>query len=137
MRTYRSISLGLTGTFAAVGLIFLIAPGRVLDFFNYFSVSLNLPPAPVSGFTFYLILAVGYMYLVMLLAFLMYRNPGNRTYPLLLAQAKLVSSFLSLALFCVQEHYLIYLANFLVDGAIGVFVGLLYYKTRRTTWAYS
>ena len=137
MRIYRSIALALTGIFAAVGLIFLVAPGKVLDFFNYFSGSLNLPPAPASGFTFYLILAVGYMYIVTLLAFLMYRNPGNRIYPFLLAQAKLVSSFLSLALFCLQDHYLIYLANFLVDGAIGFFVGLLYYRTGRTTWAYS
>jgi hypothetical protein len=137
VKIYRPTALALTGTFAAVGLIFLIIPGRVLDFFNYFSPSLNLPQTPSAGFTFYLILAVGYMYVVTLLAFLMYRNPGNRVFPLLLAQAKLVSSLLSLALFCLQDHYLVYLANFLVDGFIGIFVAVLYYKAGRTSWEYS
>jgi hypothetical protein len=67
----------------------------------------------------------------------MFKHPENHYFPLLLIHAKLVSSILSLALFLLQAHYLIYLANFIVDGIIGLVVSILYLKMRRTEWAYS
>jgi hypothetical protein len=72
------------------------------------------------------------MYLVTILAFLMFRHPDNREYPLLLTHAKLASSIVSLALFVLNAHYLIYLANFIMDGAIGILVLTLSAKMRRT-----
>jgi hypothetical protein len=91
----------------------------------------------VSGWSFYLILAVGYMYLVTVLAFLMFRHPENRYFPLLMVHAKLASSLLSLALFLLQAHYLVYLANFIVDGMIGIAVLALYLKSRSSEWVYA
>jgi hypothetical protein len=49
----------------------------------------------------------------------------------------LASSILSLALFLLHAHYLIYLANFIIDGVIGIVVLTLYVKMRKTPWAYS
>ena len=60
------------------------------------------------------------MYAVTLLAFLMYRHPEQNIYPFLLANFKLASSIISLCLFIIHQHYLIYLANFLIDGFIGI-----------------
>jgi hypothetical protein len=137
MKIYKSISLLLTVLFAATGLIFLFIPDRVLTLFNTLAASLNMAQSPVTGFNFYLILAVGYMYLVTVLAFLMFKNPRNKTFPVLLAHAKLASSILSLAFFLIQAHYLVYLANFIVDGVIGAVVLILYLKMRRSEWAYS
>jgi len=134
MRFYRSISLMLMILFAATGIIFLSIPDRVLILFNTLSGVLGTQRAPLDGWSFYLILAVGYMYLVSILAFLMYKRPENRYFPLLLTHAKLASSVLSLALFLLQANYLIYLANFVVDGVIGSVVLVLYLKTRRTIW---
>ena len=134
MRFYRSISLMLMILFAATGIIFLSIPDRVLILFNTLSGVLGTQRAPLDGWSFYLILAVGYMYLVSILAFLMYKRPENRYFPLLLTHAKLASSVLSLALFLLQANYLIYLANFVVDGVIGSVVLVLYLKTRRTVW---
>jgi len=74
---------------------------------------------------------------VTILAFLMYRSPKNRILPLLLAHAKLASSIVSLAFFLQQSRYLIYLANFAVDGAIGIVVLVMYLKMRRTSWGCS
>jgi hypothetical protein len=122
--------------FAVTGVLFLAIPDKVLGFFNTLSSS-SMPQSALIGWNFYLILAVGYMYLVTTLAFLMFKHPENRYFALLLCQAKLVSSVLSLVLFLLQAHYLIYLANFIIDGAIGIVVLTLYLKTGKTKWVYS
>jgi hypothetical protein len=122
--------------FAVTGLLFLFIPDKVLVLFNNLSPS-SMAQAPLTGFNFYLILAAGYMYLVTVLAFLMFRRPENPIFPMLLTHAKIASSVLSLGLFLFHAHYLIYLANFLVDGFIGIVVGTLYFKLRQTSpWAY-
>ncbi len=137
MKIYKSISFILILLFAITGILFLAIPDKVMELFNTLSSSLGMLQSPVSGWNFYLILAVGYMYLVSVLAFLMFRNPGNRYFPLLLAHAKFASSVLSLAFFLLQDHYLIYLANFIIDGIIGIIVTALYLRMRRTEWAYA
>ena len=131
MKIYRLVSVILMFLFAVTGLLFLFIPDQVLTLFNNLSYSLDMPESPVAGFGFYLILAVGYMYIVAALAFLMYRHPENRYFPQLLAHAKIASSLLSLALFLLHNHYLIYLANFLIDGFIGAVVTMLHIKMRR------
>jgi hypothetical protein len=138
MKLYRPISLILMFLFAITGLLFLIIPDKVLILFNNFSPYLQMPQSPVIEHNFYLILASGYMYLVTVLAFLMFRNPENRQYPLLLAHAKLASSFLSLVLFLFHSHYLIYLANFVIDGLIGLAATHFYFQMQRArVWASS
>jgi len=120
MKLYKLFSIAVAVIFAVVGLIFLIFPDWPLIFFNNFSGYLGLPKAPLQGSGFYLILTSAYMYLVTLLAILMYRNPQQRVYPFLLAHGKMASSIISLYLFLIHQHYLIYLANFLIDGLIGI-----------------
>jgi hypothetical protein len=113
--------------FAMVGIVFLFLTDNVLVFFNILSGYLGMTPSPVQGYDFYLILAVGYMYLVTLLAYLMYKHPENPFFPLLLAHGKLFSSILSLGLFIFHQPYLIYLSNSIVDGLIGI-VALYFYQ---------
>ncbi len=137
MRIYKSISLILMLLFAVTGILFLSVPDRVLELFNAFSSHLGMAESPVVGWNFYLILAAGYMYLVTVLAFMMFRHPENRIFPILLTHAKLASSVLSLAFFLFQAHYLIYLANFIIDGFIGIVVLTLSLKARKLEWAYS
>ncbi len=131
MTFYRLYSFGLGIVFAVVGLTFLLIPNTVLTFFNDFSSGLGFPEAPLHGMNFYLILAVAYMYLVTLLAFQMCRKPRERIYPFLLTNAKIASSLLSLFLLISQEHYFIFLANFLVDGLIGLSVLILMKRNQR------
>ena len=135
MKMYRPLSLVMTVLFAAAGILFLFFPDNVLGLFNSISSVLGMTQSPVNGPNFYLILAVGYMYVVTLLAFLMFKHPENRQFPFLLANAKLASSVLSLALFLFDAHYLIYLANFVVDGLIGIVVLGLYINARSVAWA--
>ena len=94
---------------------------------------MGMQTSPVNDLGFYPLLAVAYMYIVTVLAFLMYRHPENKAFPLLLTHGKLASSILSLALFLVHERYLIYITNFVVDGFIGVIVLLFYLKMNRDT----
>lgn len=131
LRLYRFVSLVMAAAFAAVGLVFLFFPARVLDFFNRLSPPLGLSPAPVQPGTFYPILAVAYMYLVTLLAGLMFEKPGNPLLPLLLVQAKLASSILSLVIFFGRAPYLVCLANAVVDGLIGALVLRLYFLQKK------
>jgi hypothetical protein len=135
MKTYKAISLVLMLLFAGTGILFLAIPDKVMGFFNTLSSAFGMLQSPETGWNFYLILAVGYMYLVTILAFLMFRHPDNRQFPLLLVHAKLASSILSLAFFLIQASYLVYLANCLIDGVIGVVVLTLYLKMRQRAWA--
>jgi hypothetical protein len=125
LRLVRLNGYVLAATFAVVGLIFLVIPGEVLAAFNWLSRGIGLPESPAGGYGFYLALAVAYMYVVTLLAWMMARRPAERVYPWLLVNAKVASSLLSLLLFAIDGRYLIYLANFAVDGAIALFVALL------------
>lgn len=132
MRLYKLFSLTVAIIFAIVGLIFLFFPDWALIFFNSISGYLRLPQAPLQGTGFYLILASAYMYLVTLLAYLMYRHPDQNIYPFLLAHAKLASSVISIYLFLIYQHYLIYLANFIIDGFIGIAALYFFLKMKKT-----
>jgi hypothetical protein len=130
MKLYRIISLGLCLIFISVGLIFLFLSEEVLILFNSLSGFLKMPPAAIIAGNFYLILAVAYMYLVAALAYLMFRQPENRFFPLLLAHGKWASALLSLFLFVRESPYLIYLTNFFVDGFLGALALFFYIKIK-------
>jgi len=127
LRLYKIVSLMFSIVFVIVGVIFLLIPSRVLVFFNTLSSPLGMVQTPVIGINFYLVLAVSYMYLAALLAFLMYLHPENKYFPLLLAHGKLTSSLLSLYIFSVHQPSLIFAVNCFVDGLIGV-VALIFYS---------
>ena len=132
MKAYRLFSLAAGVVFAAVGCLFLFFPDAPIRFFNGYSAVFGLPAAPLSGAGFYLALAAAYMFIVTVLAFRMARSPETDAYPVLLAQAKLASSALSLYLFIAHAPYMIYFANFIVDGLIGICViVLMKYRRRR------
>ncbi len=131
MRLYRAAAAVLAASFAAVGLVFLFLPGGVLAFFNSLSTAFGFRPAPLAGFPFFLVLASGYMYVVTLLAGLMFRRPENTTYSFLLVHAKLATSLVSLGFFIFHQPFLIYLVNFVVDGAIGLGVQALRLRQRK------
>jgi hypothetical protein len=114
-----------------VGLIFLFLADDVLEFFNSISAYFGMKQSPVQGVDFYLILASGYMYLVALLAYMMFKHPDNPYFPLLLTNAKLASCLLSFFFFILHQPYPIYLTNGLVDGLIGVQVLYFYFQIKK------
>jgi hypothetical protein len=118
----RMSGFSLAVTFAVVGLIFVAIPGRVLAAFNWLAAGLGWPESTTEAHTLYLALALGYMYLVTLLAWQMARHPDVRVFPWLLVQAKAASAVVCLGMFVLQDQYLLYLANLVVDGAIALFV---------------
>jgi hypothetical protein len=132
MTLYKAISLILAVSFAAVGLLFLFVPTQVIVIFNNLSQLLRMLPADPHPGEIYLTLAVAYMYLVTLLAIQMYRHPSNRTFPLLLANAKLASSLISFLLFIFGGPYLILLVNGIIDGIIGA--GFAIYCLKSKEW---
>ncbi len=127
---YKSISYLLATVFAAVGSIFLFAPDSLTGFFNWVSGHLGMTPSPENGTSFFLVLAVAYMYMVTVLAWMMGRHAENSGFPLLLANAKIASSLLSFGFFIIFKPYLIFLVNGIVDGLIGCAVLLLYFRTK-------
>jgi len=112
---YKTVSLALALVFAAVGSLFLLRPDTAPAFMNGLGRGFGCPEAPLNGAGFYLILAVGYMYVVTVLALMMFRNPSRRILPILLAQAKGASGLLSVGMFLFHERFFIYLANGVVD----------------------
>ena len=114
----------LAGTFAGVGLIFLLAPNGTVQTINAVgSLFRVFPPAPESDLRFWLSLAFAYMVLVTLLAWRIADDPrGNRALMPVLATGKFASSFTCLLFFLFHQPAFLYLLNFLVDGSIVVIV---------------
>ena len=131
MTFYRLSALFLMVAFIIVGLLFILMPDGVLSFFNDISGQLGMKKILLQGKSFFLILATAYMYIVSLLAFFMFKYPDNQFPPLLLINAKMASSLLSFGMFLLHQPYLIYLVNGIVDGAIGIFVLILYLSFRK------
>ena len=125
-RVYKWLSLFLCISFGLVGIIFLVIPGDVILFFNRASALFGLDEAPREIHGFYLILAVAYMYFVTLLAWMMFRRPEQKLYLWLLVHAKSASSLLSVLMFLIHRHYLIYVTNAIVDGSIAVLLLVVY-----------
>lgn len=130
---YRSISLCLSVVFALVGLIFLVMPQGVFLLFNNFSRQLGFPESALQGFGLYQVLAVGYMYLVSLLACMMFLHPENKYFIWLLINGKSASSVISIFLFAFHQPYLIYATNGVVDGSIAVILIMMYRKVKAET----
>jgi hypothetical protein len=131
MHSYKPVSLIFCIIFAIVGALFLFIPDAVLEFFNTLSEYFTMPMMTIDGFGFYQLLAVGYMYGVTLIAFLMYRHPENLRYPFLLIHCKFASSLLSLIYFVFLGSYLMFLVNFAIDGSIGIIVLFYYLKKKK------
>jgi hypothetical protein len=130
MKLYRPFAFSCAVIFAMVGVLFLFWSDGVVVFFNMLSSRIGITIAPVPSVHFYLILAVAYMYLVTVIAWLMFRNPGSALLPLLLANAKLASSLLSFGLYIFHNPFLIYITNGIVDGGLGL-VCLYFYSVIR------
>ncbi len=123
---YRSVSLLCFLAFASVGCLFLFSPGTPFVFFNDLSREWGMRPSPVEGAGLFQVLAAGYMYLVTLLAYMMFKHPLSPHFPLLLVNAKGASALLSAALFLIRAPYLIFIANAVTDGTIALGVALIY-----------
>lgn len=115
----RKLGYALAAAFAAVGLVFLLIPGRMIGFFNRISARWELPPAPPAEAGLFVLLGVAYMIVVTALAWNMGRHPGDLVYARLLALAKISSSLLSLGFVVFKAPYFVILVNGLVDGLIG------------------
>ena len=112
--------------FSLVGILFLFMSDGVLSFFNGMSKFVGMDQVRNADGHFYVALSVAYMYIVALLAYLMYRNPEDATFPFLLSNAKIASSVVSFLIFFIDAHLLIYVTNGVVDGLIGVLVVVMY-----------
>jgi len=128
----RVAAYGMAVVFAAVGCVFLAAPGSVVSFFNSLSGPLGMRPAPAPGSSLFSALAAAYMYLVTILAWNMARRPEEDAFPRLLVHAKLASAIVSLGLFFASGPYLVFLANGVVDGLIGGSVHVLFRRNGTT-----
>lgn len=118
-RWHRAAGAAFAVAFASVGLVFLVHPGGVLTWFDTWSRRSGLAVFAGPAERFWLVLAAAYMYVVTVLAWSMFRRPGDPVYPRLLAHAKLCSAALSFAAFGLYVPHLIFLANGIVDSAIG------------------
>jgi hypothetical protein len=122
MSTYRAIALALAVTFAAVGLVFFFAPGRVAALFDQASRLAAIPALPAGDIQsgLFRVLAAAYMYIVAWLAWKMFTRPDESVWPAILGRAKLASATFSFALIAVQGPSLVLAANGVVDGVLGL-----------------
>jgi len=120
----------LAFAFAVTGMLFLLSPEGVLRWVEAIGRSFG-SFAPASGERFWLILAFAYMMLVTFLAGLSAWRPQTFR-PMLWALmfGKAVSSSTALMFFILDRPAFVYLLNFLVDGEIGLPVGICVWLLR-------
>lgn len=130
-KAYRYISISFGIIFGLVGITFLFMGDEVMVVFNRISAVVGMEQVePVKGH-FFGILAAAYMYVVALLALLMYRNPKEPLYPFILLNAKMASAVISFMMFLTDKYLLIYISNGIVDGLIGWLVFFMYRYSKR------
>lgn len=122
MRAYRAIALALAVAFVAVGIAFLVEPDVVAAVCARVSRLTGIPVLPIGSVEsgLFRVLAAAYMYVVAVLAWMMFWRPAEAVWPAMLAHAKLASATLSVVLCVIQEPSLLLAANGIVDGAIGI-----------------
>ena len=110
----------LAGTFAVVGLLFLITPdgviGRIGDVGDAIG---DFADGPKSDQKLWLALAVAYMTVITGIALVVSTDMARyRPLLLVLAAGKTVSSLVAGGFFFFHEDVFIYLLNFIVDGSL-------------------
>ncbi len=121
-KVHSIISLSMAAAFGTVGLLFILMSTDVILFFNMLSKHAGMVEVEPGRERFYVALAGAYMYLVTILAYLLFRYPDDRRLHILLFNGKCASSLLSLVFFFFDKPFLLYLTNGVVDGAIGLLV---------------
>lgn len=114
----------LAASFALVGAIFLLFPNGTVRTINATGAIFGVfSPAPQSDLRFWLSLAVSYMALVTVLAWLIQQDPRRYRHLMpILAIGKSSSSITCLWFFLFSSPTFLYLLNFLVDGSITIVV---------------
>ena len=125
----RAVAYGMAVVFAAVGTVFLAAPGGVIVFLQRaFGTAGNAAGPGRRGFAIFGPRRRLYVY-GDLLAWNMARRPEEEVFSRLLVHAKLASALVSFGLFAVCRPYLVLLANGIIDGLIGAFV-LIWFRRK-------
>lgn len=132
MRADRVALLALRAlalSFVVVGALFLLAPDAVLGSLDATGRLLGeFEPTPATGARLWLSLAVAYMLLVTLFAWLAQRDLAQaRPYLGLLFAGKATSSLVALLAYRTVSPAFPYLANFVVDGAIALGVAWIWW----------
>lgn len=119
-RTVRVVMLGLAATFAVVGVLFIATPGGVAGRLDDIGGWLgDFAPAPATGMKLWLALGFAYMMVITAAALLVASDVARYRHVLLvLAVGKAASSLAAGAYFVFDDDVFIYLANFVVDGAL-------------------
>jgi len=124
-------------SFALVGAQFALAPDSTIQWLDAAGARLGeFAPTPATGARLWLALAIAYMLLVTLLAWLAQRDLRHaRPYLALLFAGKGASSLGALAAFRHVAPAFPYLANALVDGAIAIGVAAIWLAAPRLATA--
>jgi hypothetical protein len=125
----------LAGTFAVVGLLFLVAPDGTLSVLDDFGDWLPLGgfnPAPETAEQLWLALGFAYMTVITGICLVVQADPLRyRPLLLVLAAGKAASSLAALGFYLFDDDVFAYLLNFLVDGFLVGVALLLWSLTGR------
>jgi hypothetical protein len=118
----------LAVSFAVVGTLFLLAPDSVLASLDSTGRLFgDFEETPATGARLWLSLAVAYMLLVTIFAYMAQRDLARaRPYLALLVAGKATSSLVALLAYQTVSPSFAYLANFVVDGAIALAVAWIW-----------
>ncbi|MGB9734789.1 MAG: hypothetical protein ACP5JP_03105 [bacterium] len=130
---YKLLMTLLFWIFLVVGVLFYVVPNQVIGIFNIVSDKIGyFQQIPLSQEKFYLDLAVAYMACVTAIAYLISKDVlKNLNLTPVLIVGKTTSSLISLISFILFQKSLLYISNFVIDGAIVLIVLIFYLPVKR------
>ncbi len=130
---YKLLMTLLFWIFLVVGVLFYVVPNQVIGIFNIVSDKIGyFQQIPLSQEKFYLDLAVAYMACVTAIAYLIRKDVlKNLNLTPVLIVGKTTSSLISLISFILFQKSLLYISNFVIDGAIVLIVLIFYLPVKR------
>jgi|GEM_PF-3183212 len=131
MRINRGILTGLAVLAFAASLLFLVQAKAILTFFNSLSVSLHLPLAPVEPGSLARVITVGYLYLLMVLAWRAARRPDETLTLFFISHGSFGNGVVAVLLMIFQAPFLVYIIHSIVSFTLGFLAVWLSHRAKR------
>jgi hypothetical protein len=131
MRINRGILTGLAVLAFAASFLFLIKAKAILSFFNSLSASLNLPLAPVDPGSLARAVTVGYLYLLMVLAWRAARRPDETLTLFFISHGSFGNGIVAVLLIVFHAPFLVYIVHCIISFSLGFLMVWLSHRAKR------
>jgi hypothetical protein len=131
MRINRGILTGLAVLSFIASVSFLAWAKAILSYFNTLSQSIGLPLAPVEPGSLARAVTVGYLYLLMVLAWRAARRPDETLTLFFISHGSFGNGVIAVLLVLFHAPFLVYIVHCIVSFSLGFLAVWLFHRAKR------